>query len=57
MKMNTTAYENGIELTIDELDAVTGGEGVVESIIEGVKTFVQIITGTTNVCTNHWYSA
>ena len=44
------------ELTIGELDAVTGGAGVVDTIVEVVKKVVQVITGTTNVCTNHWYS-
>jgi hypothetical protein len=44
------------ELTIGELDAVTGGEGVVETVVQVVKKVVQVLTGTTNVCTNHWYS-
>jgi hypothetical protein len=44
------------ELTIGELDAVTGGEGVVDTIVQVVKKVAQVITGTTNVCTDHWYS-
>ena len=44
------------ELTIGELDAVTGGAGIVETIVQVVKTVAQIVTGTTGVCTNHWYS-
>jgi hypothetical protein len=44
------------ELTIGELDAVTGGAGIVDTIVQAVKTVAQVITGTTGVCTNHWYS-
>jgi hypothetical protein len=44
------------ELTIGELDAVTGGAGVVDTIVQVVKKVAQVITGTTNVCTDHWYS-
>jgi hypothetical protein len=44
------------ELSIGELDAVTGGAGVVDTIIQVVKKVAQLITGTTGVCTNHWYS-
>ena len=52
-----TSFENETrELTIGELDAVTGGAGIVETIVQVVKTVAQVITGTTNVCTNHWYS-
>jgi len=39
-----------------ELDAVTGGAGVVDTIVQAVKTVAQVVTGTTAVCTNHWYS-
>jgi hypothetical protein len=50
-------YENETrELTIDELDAVAGGLDIVGGIIKVVKTVAQIITGTTGVCTDHWYS-
>jgi hypothetical protein len=44
------------ELSIGELDAVTGGAGVVDTIVQVVKKVVQVVTGTTNVCTDHWYS-
>lgn len=44
------------ELTIGELDAVTGGAGVVDTIVQVVKKVAQVITGTTGVCTDHWYS-
>lgn len=55
--MNTTPYENETrELTVNELDAVTGGLDVVGTIVQVVKTVAQIVTGTTGVCTNHWYS-
>jgi bacteriocin-like protein len=43
------------ELNIDELDAVTGG-GVVDTIVQVVKKVAQVVTGTTGVCTDHWYS-
>jgi hypothetical protein len=43
------------ELTIGELDAVTGGT-VAETVVQVVKTVAQIITGNVGVCTNHWYS-
>jgi bacteriocin-like protein len=50
-------FDNDVtELNIDELDAVTGGAGVLDTIIQVVKKVAQVITGTTNVCTNHWYS-
>jgi hypothetical protein len=44
------------ELTIGELDAVTGGAGVLDTIVQVVKKVAQVITGTTNVCTDHWDS-
>ena len=44
------------ELTIGELDAVSGGKPILDTIVQVVKTVAQIITGTTGVCTNHWYS-
>jgi hypothetical protein len=47
---------NVSELSVEELDAVTGGAGVVDTIIQVVKKVAQVITGTTNVCTDHWYS-
>jgi hypothetical protein len=54
--MNNEALNNEIcELTIGELDAVTGGT-IAETIVQVVKKVAQVITGTTNVCTNHWYS-
>lgn len=53
---NETHNSETRELTIGELDAVTGGQGVVETIVQVVKKVVQVITGTTGVCTNHWYS-
>ena len=50
-------FENEVcELNVDELDAVTGGAGVVDTIIQVVKKVAQVITGTTGVCTDHWYS-
>ena len=39
------------ELTIGELDAVTGGAGVIDTIVQVVKKVAQVITGTTGVCT------
>jgi hypothetical protein len=49
---------NGVtrELTIDELDAVAGGKGLLDTVVQAVKTVAQVITGTTGVCTDHWYS-
>ena len=44
------------ELTIGELDAVTGGTVGGETVVQVVKTVAQIITGNVGVCTNHWYS-
>jgi hypothetical protein len=50
-------FENEVsELNIEALDAVTGGAGVVDTVIQVVKKVAQVITGTTNVCTNAWYS-
>ena len=49
-------FENEVsELSADELDSVTGGN-VVDTIIQVVKKVAQVLTGTTNVCTDHWYS-
>jgi hypothetical protein len=49
---------NGVtlELTIDELDAVAGGKGLLDTVVQAVKTVAQVITGNTGVCTDHWYS-
>jgi hypothetical protein len=44
------------ELTIDELDAVAGGKGLLDTVVQVVKTVAQIVTGNTGVCTDHWYS-
>lgn len=44
------------ELTIDQLDAVCGGKGILDTVVQVVKDVAQVITGTTGVCTNHWYS-
>jgi hypothetical protein len=55
--MDMNSYESRTrELTIDELDAVAGGLDIVGGIVKVVKTVAQIITGTTGVCTDHWYS-
>lgn len=55
--MNTTPYKNETEeLTAGELDAVTGGLDVVGTVVQVVKKVAQIVTGTTGVCTDHWYS-
>jgi hypothetical protein len=57
MDMNTAPYQNETrELNVDELDAVTGGKGILDTIVQAVKTVAQVITGTTGVCTDHWYS-
>jgi hypothetical protein len=53
--MNNEMFET-CELSIGELDAVSGGAGVVDTIVQVVKKVAQVITGTTNVCTDHWYS-
>ena len=45
------------ELSLDDLDAVTGGDkSIIDGIVQVVKTVAQIVTGTTGVCTDHWYS-
>ena len=55
--MNTTQYENETRaLDMSELDAVAGGAPILDTVVQAVKTVAQIITGTTGVCTNHWYS-
>jgi hypothetical protein len=57
MDMNTAPYKSETEeLTVGELDTVTGGLDIVGTVVQVVKKVAQIITGTTGVCTDHWYS-
>jgi len=44
------------ELSIDELDAVSGGN-VVDTAVQVLKAAAQVVTGTVGVCTDHWYSS
>lgn len=44
------------ELTVDELDAVSGGN-LVDAVVQAAKTTAQILTDTVGKCTDHWYSA
>ncbi len=53
--MTARDYETR-EMGVDELDAVTGGQSIVDGVIRVVKIVAQIVTGTTGVCTDHWYS-
>ena len=57
MNMNLAHAGNEIrELNVDELDAASGGKGILDTVVQVVKEAVQIVTGNAGVCTNHWYS-
>jgi bacteriocin-like protein len=43
------------ELSIDELDAVSGGN-LVDVAVQAVEAVARVVTNTVGKCTDHWYS-
>jgi hypothetical protein len=44
------------ELSIDDLDMVIGGKGLLDTAVQIIKEAVQVVTSTSGACTNHWFS-
>ena len=44
------------ELSLDKLEAVSGGNAIQDTVAQIAKTAAQIVTGNVGKCTDHWYS-
>jgi hypothetical protein len=52
----TNLNDDICELNLNELDAVSGGNAIQDTVAQVAKAAAQILTGNVGKCTDHWYS-